>query len=58
MKSESLMKAVAISLLALLSPGCVFVGGYSSERGWFLWPGSILIFFVVLVLFLLLRRRK
>jgi len=58
MKSESLMKRLAIGVLTLFSSGCVVVGGYSSERGWFLWPGSILIFLVVVVLFLLLRRRK
>jgi hypothetical protein len=58
MKSESVMKRVAIGFLTLLSSGCVVVGGYSSERGWFLWPGSILIFVVVAVLFLLIRRRR
>jgi hypothetical protein len=35
----------------------VVVGGYSSERGWFIWPGTIGILLVVAVLFLLLRRR-
>jgi hypothetical protein len=58
MRLQSLMKRVAIGLLTVLSSGCVVVGGYSSERGWFLWPGSVLIFVVVVVLFLLLRRRK
>ena len=47
-----------ISLILMMSPGCVVVGGYSSERGFFLWPGTIVIFVVVVVLFLLLRRRK
>jgi hypothetical protein len=51
------MKQIAFILLTLLSSGCVVVGGYSSDRGWFLWPGTIVIFLVV-VLFLLLRRRK
>ena len=58
MKTESLMKWVAIGLLTFLSSGCVLVGGYSSERGWFLWPGSILIFLVVVVLFFILKRRR
>jgi hypothetical protein len=58
MRLQLLMKRVAIGLLTVLSSGCVVVGGYSSERGWFLWPGSVLIFVVVVVLFLLLRRRK
>jgi hypothetical protein len=47
-----------ISLVLVMAPGCVVVGGYSSERGWFLWPGTIVIFVVVAVLFLLLRRRR
>jgi hypothetical protein len=57
MKGDT-MKQVASILLTLLSSGCVVIGGYSSERGWFLWPGTIVIFLVVAVLFLLLRRRK
>jgi hypothetical protein len=53
------MKLFGIILFTvLLSTGCVVVGGYSSERGWYLWPGTIVIFLVVLVLFLLLRRRR
>lgn len=53
------MKRVFILLLLLLnSSGCVFVGGYSSDRGWFIWPGTIVIFVIVAVLFLLLRRRR
>jgi len=52
------MKQLASILLTFLSTGCVVVGGYSSERGWFLWPGTIVIFLVVAVLFLLLRRRR
>ena len=46
-----------ITLLLLLSSGCVVVGCYSSGRGWFIWPGTILVFLVVVVLFLLSRRR-
>jgi hypothetical protein len=53
------MKRIAIVLFLLLPlSGCVFVGGYSSDRGWFVWPGTIVIFLVVVVLFLLLRRRR
>jgi hypothetical protein len=59
MESESRSKLmVPLLCLTALSTGCVVVGGYSSERGWFLWPGSILIIVVVAVLFLLLRRRR
>jgi hypothetical protein len=52
------MKQVGIiTLLLLFSSGCVVVGAYSSERGWFIWPGTIVILLAVAVLFLLLRRR-
>jgi hypothetical protein len=52
------MKRVGIiTLLLLCSSGCVVAGGYSSGRGWFIWPGTIGILLVVAVLFLLLRRR-
>lgn len=52
------MKQVGIiTLLLLFSSGCVVAGGYSSGRGWFIWPGSIGILLVIAVLFLLLRRR-
>ena len=53
------MKRIGIiSFVLLLLPGCVVVGGYSSDRGFFIWPGTIVIFIIVLALFLLLRRRK
>ncbi|HET6976209.1 MAG TPA: hypothetical protein VFI24_07795 [Pyrinomonadaceae bacterium] len=48
---------VVITLLLLFSSGCIVAGGYSSGRGWFIWPGTIGILLVVAVLFLLLRRR-
>jgi hypothetical protein len=44
-------------LLALSQTACV-VGGYSSEGGFFLWPGSILITIVLVLLFLFMRRRR
>jgi fatty acid desaturase len=53
------LKLAIASLLLLASTGCVVVGGYSSGRGFWLWPGSIV--FVLIGLFLLLmmvfRRR-
>jgi len=48
---------VVITLLLLVSSGCVVAGGYSSGRGWFIWPGTIGILLVIAILFLLLRRR-
>jgi len=50
-------KVGIVSLILMLTSGCVVVGGYSSGRGWYLWPGSIVIFVVVAVIFVLLRRR-
>jgi uncharacterized membrane protein len=53
------MKRIGIILVSLfMSSGCLVVAGYSSERGWFVWPGTIVIFVVGVVLLLLLRRRK
>jgi len=47
-----------IAIILMLLPGCVVVGGYSSEGGWFLWPGTIVIFLVVAIFVFLIRRRK
>jgi hypothetical protein len=43
--------------LALSQTACV-VGGYSSEGGLFLWPGSIVLTVVLVLLFLFMRRRR
>jgi hypothetical protein len=51
------MKTAIAALLILASTGCIVVGGYSNERGWFIWPGTFVIFAVALILFLLFRRR-
>jgi hypothetical protein len=52
------MKRVGVvTLLLMLTNGCVVVGGYSSGRGWFLWPGSIVLIILFAVLFLLFRNR-
>jgi hypothetical protein len=48
--------AVAFALLSPLC-GCVLVGGYRSGSGFFVWPGTIVIFLVALVVIFLLRRR-
>jgi len=55
---RAMNRIVLFSLILLTLPGCVVVGGYSSEGGWFLWPGTIVIFVVALVLFFLFKRRK
>ena len=52
------LKTAIASLLLLTSTGCIVVGGYSSERGWFIWPGTFVLLLVAVVLFLLFRRRR
>lgn len=44
--------------VVLAQTGCVVVGGYSPERGWYIWPGSFLFIAAAVVIFLLLRRRR
>jgi len=46
------------ALLLLSSTGCIVVGGYSSERGWFIWPGTIVLLGIGLLLLFLIRRRR
>ena len=48
---------IALSLLTVLPlSGCVMVGGYRSGGGFFLWPGSIgLVVLILLVVFVLRR---
>ena len=48
-----------VLMLVLSQSSCVMVGGYSSDGGWWIWPGSLIsILVVVIVLFLFLRRRR
>ena len=49
--------SVQTILLALTQTACV-VGGYSSDGGFYLWPGSIIVTIVLVLLFLFLRRRR
>lgn len=52
--------AFALALAsAAVQTGCVFVGGYSSDGGFYVWPGSFLVTAVlILLLWLFLRRRR
>lgn len=52
------MRRIALLTLALSQPGCIVVGGYSSERGWYIWPGSLISILVVVVLLFILSRRR
>jgi hypothetical protein len=60
-REQAMMRWTAICALglALLQPGCVMVGGYSSSGGWFFWPGGLgLLLLIIVVLFLFTRRRR
>jgi len=52
------LRVIAALLLLLSSMGCVVVGGYSSGRGWFIWPGSIVFLLIGLALLLLMFFRR
>jgi fatty acid desaturase len=52
------MKTVIALILLLASTGCVVVGGYSNERGWFIWPGTFVLLGITLLFILLFRRRR
>ena len=52
------LKLPIASLLLLASTGCVVVGGYSSDRGWYIWPGLIVLILIGLLLFLLMLFRR
>ncbi|MFN2515379.1 MAG: PEP-CTERM sorting domain-containing protein [Pyrinomonadaceae bacterium] len=45
-------------MLALSQSSCIVAGGYRSNGGWYIWPGSIFSLLVVIVVFFLLRRRR
>lgn len=52
------LKAAIASLLLPASTGCIVVGGYSSERGWFIWPGTFVLLGIALLFVFLFRRRR
>ena len=50
--------SVLALILALTQPSCIVAGGYSSNGGWFIWPGSLITILVIVILFFVLRRRR
>ncbi len=52
------LKLAVASLMLLASTGCVVVGGYSSGRGFWLWPGSIVFLLIGLLLLALMFFRR
>jgi ABC-type glucose/galactose transport system permease subunit len=51
-------RITAPALLLLLSQTACVVGGYSSEGGVFLWPGSIVVTILLVLIFLFMWRRR
>jgi hypothetical protein len=50
--------ALLLAATVLGASGCVVVGGYSSDRGLWIWPGTFVFLAIALVLFFVLRRRR
>ncbi len=48
--------AAFLSVLTMPLTGCL-AAGYTSSGGWFVWPRSFGLLFILLILFLILRRR-
>jgi fatty acid desaturase len=58
-KDTGAMKRIAIvSFILFLSSGCVVIGGHSSGRGWFFWPGPLVILLGVALLLMFRRRGR
>lgn len=57
MKRTSVSAAILLALCLTLT-GCL-AAGYSSTNGWHIWPGPFsLLLTILVVVFLLLRRRR
>ena len=50
-------RTIAGALLVLSQLSCAAVG-YSSDGGWFVWPGGLGLIVLLIVVFLVLRRRR
>jgi hypothetical protein len=55
--TQQTLAAAAALLLTSPMNGCVLVGGYRSGSGFFVWPGTLAIVVVALLLMFVLRRR-
>lgn len=53
---HGVLKAMAALMASSLLSGCLMIGG-SSRGGFFIWPGSIGLLVMILIVSLLLRRR-
>jgi len=53
-----LVVPACLVILSLTSSGCIVVGGYSSGRGFWIWPGSIVLLLIGLLLFAMMFFRR
>jgi hypothetical protein len=44
--------------MVLFAPGCIVVGGYSSDSGFWIWPGTVILLAIGIALFFLIVRRR
>jgi hypothetical protein len=54
------MKRISVLALTVIlsQTSCIVAGGYSSDGGWYIWPGSLLSILVIVIIVLLIRRRR
>lgn len=57
-RTAAVVFALALAASATVQTGCVFVGGYSSDGGFYVWPGSIVITVALVALLWWLARRR
>jgi hypothetical protein len=53
---RTLVLAAAVLLLSAPLTGCIAVG-YSTHGGWFIWPGSLSLLLILLLVLYATRRR-
>lgn len=56
---SQIYRALLVTVATVLfTSGCVVVGGYSSGRGFWIWPGTFVLLAIGAVLLLLTLRRR
>jgi hypothetical protein len=50
--------SIAALALPILQTSCIVAGGYSSNGGWYIWPGSLISLLVIAVVVILLLKRR
>ena len=58
--NNRLVTRALLFLVAIVfgASGCVVVGGYSSDRGLWIWPGTFVFLAIAAILFFALRRNR